>query len=349
MAGIDKLQLTTTDFSLQRFDPQLFGLVSHNLQGNTQGLPKLLITKEGQIIEGSKMYRNTDLGQYSINPQGLQVQFNPSKMQHLYHLSGTGKAFDESIKAIKEDLHKSGIGCNLEEMSLSRIDLCNQEQMSHQVGSYLDVFKMFKAKRGNAKEYSSESYSIKTQLWETVGYDKEKQIKENRLQLYYEGEKNLLRIENKWLTKRYIYSNLPFNNLNSLRQVSNEELQAIYKKQLIAKAFCMNRISTQTVLDFKEEGEILNSLMAEHKTKGDAVISYLWNLGDFQFEKIILQFGSMDKFRQFLVDSTGMQRTYSYRIMKKVEQFMNDRIRYSRNKDFTVLNLYDEIIEKFAA
>jgi hypothetical protein len=89
--------------------------------------------------------------------------------------------------------------------------------------------------------------------------------------------------------------------------------------------------------------------MAEHKTKGDAVISYLWNLGDFQFEKIILQFGSMDKFRQFLVDSTGMQRTYSYRIMKKVEQFMNDRIRYSRNKDFTVLNLYDEIIEKFAA
>jgi hypothetical protein len=349
MVGLDKLQVTTRDFRLQKIDSQHFGIDRSIKQGGAD-IPILLTTNEMQDIFANKIWHNSELVNLDINRHGLRVQFNPSARYHTYHLTGTGDRLNRVVDDVQTYVDRLGIECSIKDMQISRVDVTAQKEMSQIPSMYYDVFKMFKQKRlKNTKEHPS-SYLVGNKQWQTCAYDKLQELKDYKLHSLIEGENNLLRIENRWLQTKEVKRTLPFDTIHKLCDTTNDELQSIYSKHLQNRTFNKNYSSVQMKLDFHEQSEILKQLLKQDgQTYKSAVLSLLHIIGDLDMSDTIMQFGGITKFREFIQEN-GVSRATSFRIVNDLVEMIKQQEAF-RNKQgkVSVVQLYEEILSKFVA
>lgn len=348
MVGIDKLQLTTKDFKIRSADSKIWGINRNVKQGGKEP-PIILTTNEKEDIFANSMYHNSDLVNVDVNSYGLRVQFSPSKKYHTYHLTGTGPRLNKVVGEVQEYLQKQGIYCSLEDMQISRIDLTDQHQMSQPPNSYYEVIKLFKHTRLKSSREHPHSFTIGNKQWQTCAYDKLQELKESKMEAYIEGEKNLLRIENRWLNSKEVNRTLPFNTIRKLSAIDNEELSFQYKRILTGKTFNRNYNSEQTKLDLYRQGEILRDLLATN-TKKVAILQLFFIIENTSIDSALMQFGGLDKFREFLMNEGGINRTETYRFTNSLMQLMKYQTKYANNKgELTITQMYEEVLNKFVA
>lgn len=345
--GIDKLQLQTRDFAIKDASHNLFGYNRSTPQGGGD-IPYLLTDGNGKQVYANKLTRNTDLANYTVNRFGLLVQFNPSKRFHPYHLESTGQRFNDAVKDIERDMKGAGIFADFENMKLTRIDLTEQHEMMQPCFRYNDVFRLLKGKRcKNQKEYPT-GYQFGNTQWQTVGYDKLQKLIDDKQQNIIEGEKNLLRIENKFLKSAVIARTFPFNTIAGLKKTHNQDLHENYRQHLNKKVFNRHLIADQLYIDFENESLLMTEIIEAASSAYNAAVTHLQTIGGFSYSDALLKFGGIDGYRQFI--EQFYSRKTSYRVINQIQKniALQSRIEASRGQ-ITVSSLLAEIQAKFAA
>lgn len=345
--GIDKLQLQTRDFLLKDASNELFGY-NRNIPQGGGDLPYLLTDGKGKQVYANRLIRNTNLANYTVNKFGLLVQFNPSKRFHPYHLESTGQRFNDAVKDIERDMKGAGIFADFENMKLTRIDLTEQHEMMQPCFRYNDVFRLLKGKRcKNQKEYPT-GYQFGNTQWQTVGYDKLQKLIDDKQQNIIEGEKNLLRIENKFMKSAVISKTFPFNTIAGLKKTSSQDLQENYRQHLNKKVFNRHLIADQLYIDFENESLLMTEIIEAASSAYNAAVTHLQTIGGFSYSDALLKFGGIDGYRQFI--EQFYSRKTSYRVINQIQKniALQSRIEASRGQ-ITVSSLLAEIQAKFAA
>lgn len=344
--GIDKLQLQTREFAVKDANHNLFGY-NRNIPQGGGDLPYLLTDGMGKQVYANRLIRNTDLANYTVNKFGLLVQFNPSKRFHPYHLESTGQRFNDAVKDIEKDMKGAGIFADFENMKLTRIDLTEQHEMMQPCFRYNDVFRLLKGKRCKNREYPT-GYQFGNTQWQTVGYDKLQNLINDKQQRIIEGEKNLLRIENKFLKSAVISKTFPFNTIAGLKKTSSLQLQENYRQHLNKKVFNRHLVAEQLYIDFENESLLMDEIKQMSSSAYNAAVTHLQTIGGFSYADALLKFGGINGYREF-IEQFYSQKT-SYRVINQIQKniALQSRIEASRGQ-ITVSSLLAEMQAKFAA
>lgn len=345
--GIDKLHLVSKDFSIKDAGSKLFGHNKTIPQGGGD-IPYLLTDGNGRQIHANKLIRNTDLANYTVNRYGLLIQFNPSKRFHPYHLETTGNRFNDAVQDIQKDMKAAGILTDFESMKLSRIDITEQHEMLQPCFRYNDVFRLLKGKRcKNQKEYPT-GYQFGNTQWQTVGYDKLQKLIDDKLQNIIEGEKNLLRIENKFLKTKVIARTFPFGTIGELKKTHSQDIQQLYRQHLAKKVFNRHLVSEQLYIDYENETALMTEIIDVATSAYNAAATHLQTIGGFSYADALLKFGGIDGYRQFI--EQFYSRKTSYRVINQIQKniALQARIEATRGQ-INVSSLLAEMQAKFAA
>jgi hypothetical protein len=342
MTGIDKIQLWAplNQVSVKDADSSLFGFNMTTRQGSGD-LPHLLTDSRGKAVAANSMYHNSTLAQYSINARGLQVQFNPSKAAgHPYHLSGTGAKFTETVKAIAGQLQAVGISADLDQMKLVRIDLAKQAEMSLPFGNYIDAFRMLKGKRAKEQRQYPSGYIVGNTRWQTIGYDKGEELKQHHLAI---DEKNLMRLETRWLKSAVVSAQFKLNTLPVLCELAPADLDNIYKTHLTTKYFPKQYEGEQAVMDFDT---VIDQMKTAQNSYGrNWFIKYI---SAVSIDNFLLQLGGLEMVRKALLEVTNKQRASDY--IKELTELLYFKSRLdAQTGQQTVASLLYEMQEKFVA
>lgn len=337
--GIDKIQVWTPlpEVSVQDASTNVFGRFMNIKQGETE-IPFLLTDKKGFQVYADRIYHNSKLAQYTINNRGLQIQFNPSKLRHQYHLSGTGKWFSATIKSIAKELRAIGIDTNLDAMKLARLDLAKQSQMRNPYYSYIDAFRLLKAKRAkNQREYPN-GYLVGNTRWEVMSYDKKQELLEHNYQI---KESNLMRLEARWLKPKAVSGLCHVDTLPVLASLAPEELDSIYVEHLNTKYFPKQFESTQMAFDFDSELEQMKFFINEFG-KG----WFYKYLSVRSIEQILVGFGGTENLRRALLEVVPKQTASD--IVNQCKELLSIKAKMdvAVNKQTVSSQLY-ELQEKF--
>ena len=180
--GVDKIVLTTKEFKVN-------DITYLNIQGLTKKagdnhLPesenKVLFQLGGTPIYGSKAYINHEQGQFNlnINPFGLQIICNPSKMVHPYHLLQDETAIAKQVLSIENECRKLGVSFDVMTSPLSRVDIAKQDKLPRLFAHYdkaLNTMRMKGSPKSKAV-YNYQSYSMGNKQNEVIFYDKFKEM-----------------------------------------------------------------------------------------------------------------------------------------------------------------------------
>ena len=179
--GIDKLVLTTKDFRVT--DATHLNITGLTKKAGKSELPdsemKAIFQVGTNPIYGSKAYINTEQFNLNINPTGLQIICNPSKMVHPYHLVQDENAIEKQVLSIEKECRKIGVSFDSMNMALSRVDIAKQNDLPRMFAHYdaaLVSLRMKGAPKSKAV-YNYQSYSMGNKQNEVIFYDKFKELK----------------------------------------------------------------------------------------------------------------------------------------------------------------------------
>lgn len=343
MVGIDKIQLwlPLQQVSIKEASEGIFGFNRSTKQGGGQ-LPFLLSDSAGTPVYANSMYHNskTGLAQYSINQVGLQVQFNPSKAKHPYYLASTGKDFSDTVKGIRQEMETIGINAGIDQMKLVRLDLAKQAEMSNPFGNYIDAFRMLKGKRAKEQRQYPSDYIVGNTRWQTIGYDKGEELRQHK---YSIPEKNLMRLESRWLKGQSVSAQFQLNSLPELADLTPGELNSIYASHLNNRYFPKQFEGHQMVMDF--ETVIDQMKTAQTKFGKGWFIKYI---SAVSIDTFLVQLGGLEMVRKALLEVTSKQRASDY--IKDLTDLLYFKSKLDAQTDQkTVASLLYEMQDKFAA
>lgn len=339
--GIDKVQLWAppTDFGIKRADSAHFGMNCTTRQGSGD-LPILLTDSTGHQVRANSIYHNGKAGQYSINQKGLQVQFNPSKILHPYHLTGTGPDFAESIRAVGAELKAAGIRVNVDQMRLVRLDLAKQAEMANPFATYTESLRMLKGKRAKEQRQYPGGIVVGNSSWQTIGYDKGEELRSHH---YTIKEKNLMRLETRLLKARAVKGLCGVGNLPELAQLSPVDLNRIYCGHLNSRYFPKQWEGEQSVFDFDT---LVSSMQTASDHFGRGWLPRF--LAVHQLDTLIQQAGGLDVIRKAMLEFLDRRRVSEY--MRELQELITFKaIMDTRTERQTASSLLYEIQSRFAA
>lgn len=328
--GIDKLILTTKDFAVK--DISIFSQNRNIPQGKQESdLPVIFIENghNGFTVQANGLGYNEVNGLYntSINRVGIQVIFNPSKVLHQYELSDVNQA-KKVVQAVQKNLNEKGIMLNMENATISRIDLAKQNFMERNNETYAPAFTFLKGKKMKAVQYDF-GYRWGNKQHENTIYDKSI---ESKLQT-----PNLLRNEVKFKTTRSTQKTTGIHNLTQLYEAGTPYLTQVYNEYLNTKLF-RNQIESQMVIDFDTEVQILSNFKNQGR---NAVFNWLSVKGIEYFVKM----GSLESIFKIMKEA-GFTRQQIHKERTKVLGLL------SASMDTTIIDvktLISELKQTFAA
>jgi hypothetical protein len=309
MVGIDKLVLTTTDFSIKSvYHPDL------NTDLGLLGVPQphLFTDDESNVVFARKTWYNPENSKVNmtINRHGLQIITNPSKHFHKYDLMTETEKLSIVSDNVLKVLNKVGIKCNIQDARVSRLDLAKQAFMSQPVSLYGEAFRAVKGKRQEKKDYPDGFYFYNKQH-EVCFYDKGKQLS-------FPKEKNFMRGEVRFKHTKVVQQKTEgIVTLKDLQISGRPHLEKCYKTYLEKQVFKP-----------AETAKNLNNKMANI----DAIASFIKALRDkspkkwhndfknmYGIEHILNMVGGVEGYRHVL-ELAGVPRTSTYNLIKKDEE-----------------------------
>jgi hypothetical protein len=337
--GIDKLVLTTTDFSVRDvFHPEL--QTDLGLLGVPQ--PHLFTDGVGNVVKAKNTYYNHDDGvvQMTINRFGLKVQTNPSKHFHAYELMTETEKLSIVTDNVTKVLKEVGVKLNMEDAVVSRLDLTKQAYMPQPVSLYGMAFKSIKGKRQEKRDYPDGFY-FSNKSHEVCFYDKGKQLK-------LPGTENLMRGEVRFKKTKVVQKLTDgINSLKELRTSGSPHLTSCYNTYLEKQVF--GPAQTAPLL----EAEMPNILAIAQFVKAlrDAKPNN-WHAefkGMFGVDSIFKMVGGDAGYRKVL-ELAGVSRTSIYNLLKDVTTLQQQKgFLDAQIGSVTVASMINEVRTMFVA
>lgn len=254
--GIDMLGL---HFGLNRFIIRDKNLLNHKIVNGKGGKQPEVWTKDrqGNEIAGElyiyKGKKSGELVTLKMNPKGLYIEFNPSKLFHHYHLLPV-EHLDQCFDVVNESLNRHGVvlGQDLTDAAISRIDLTKQAQTPLPTRMYHSVFSTLQAKRAkNSAMYPSGYNTGNPKTIMTTFYDK---TAERKLNGITDVPSNLTRCEVSYRTIRNISHDnrgLGLGSFGHLLNTNTPILDGKYNKHLRENVFRLEPDGVQLSMPFE--------------------------------------------------------------------------------------------------
>ena len=356
--GIDKILLYTPDFRIDDVFGGSFAIDQTIRQGQTETcIPYLLNDGKGNQVRAHKIWHNpvkndpkSTGANYTVSRMGkngnlsLLIQFNPSKMDNPYHpISVSSNGYKASLTRIQEEMKSIGIHADIYSSKLSRVDIARQAEMSMPVYQYEDAFRMMKGRRLKERIYEG-GFLFANKSTQCMFYDKELEMKINKVDANLNGETNLMRAEIRALKNESVGSVLNISTLKDLNNLDDDEIKFRYVRFLERKVLSKVLEGHQMTLDYSKEVEILKDYQQQYNRKG-----WLTYLGSDGIDEKLLQIGGKEKFRQMMMDA-GTTRQHSYKVICELNDILQTKAKHDRAKNkVSPATMIEEIREKFAA
>jgi hypothetical protein len=179
-AGIDKLMLTTREFSVSS-DLDLavkpFVKLAGQDEAERDAPPLYRVGSKPRYGEGA--FLNTEQFNLSINRYGLQLVVNPSKILHPYELLTKGSELNEVMLTVQSLVGEKNVHLDVTNMLVARLDIAKQATMPRKVADYSAAFDQMKMKgtRSVNVNHGAQTFSIRNDSVEASFYDKAVELK----------------------------------------------------------------------------------------------------------------------------------------------------------------------------
>jgi hypothetical protein len=295
-------------------------------------------------VRGAKAYNNNDRFNLTIKPgkagNGVYLWVQSSVPKFLngenFHASDHEREF---VPALEKELRSRGIGADVSQMRISRLDAFRNIYAEETFEDYTSIFKMLKAKRQNRRDYGS------TYLWsnnerETCIYDKLAEVK-SRGGSVAGLPANTLRFEYRLLKSRSVKAGLGSNRASTVLADTACVAEA-YKKSMTENLFR---------LDVSGFEKLLGSQFYVAINHFASTGSRYWMrelrtaFGDYGIAKSI----GAERFRLLVEEATG-DRNLSWRAGQAVDQgFQTVALLTESVGQKTLIQLYEELRGKVLA
>lgn len=264
--GLDKLVLTTTDFSVR--DIYATRLRAHLTADYGKGTasPHLLTDDRGHAVAASKLFDNSGPAQIDIDHRGLRVILNPSKLAASAGglLCTDARDLRAALDLAADDLADRGILANLDRFNVARADLTRDGQMTRAVATYQPLFNVLSMTRATKAATYPGGYMTGKGPVTLVMYNKgleagldRDDILRGELQLTSKGKGKANRLHAAGLY-----------TLADVRAAGFDGLRDIYRNVIRAEVFTaddINLLNSQVVLpvaDLEAELELLETIFS---------------------------------------------------------------------------------------
>ena len=314
--GVDKIRLHTSDFRLGNVD----------LKKGWEGKPARIklgdgpdvwhVTGDGQQLDQDRWFNNTGSAIVEASRRGLSVHYNPSTLDHTFHLTND---CTRSWELVKRELDELGIQWEEDNARMTRVDLTKQKVMEHPSYVYTNALGMVKGKRMGTRTYGSNAVEIKNGQRGLVCYDKTLQLREQKD--VKDAPENLLRMEARWTSSKAIgglHTGLHLTNVGELVKASTAHLEDCYNKFLTNNVFRSND-GQQLSLDLVREKDVLTYYRNTHER--GAFTAYV---SAFGMPALVEKFGADLSLLEALLTDVGYSRAQVYRNVDKVRRAVNE-------------------------
>jgi len=336
---LDTVKLRLKDYEVRGSNNLRISTI-FNTSGEEQGSCKLFDMSDGTEISGSKAYLNTDHFQLDILGRGSFVKFSVPKVYYGdNYKSVNGDQTKEVINLIQSELKDNGIGTNLFNSDLSRIDMFKQITPEEPFYNYAPIFRAVNGTSKKLRDYGT------TFLWyngseQIAVYDKLQEMLINKKDIG--GLPDTIRFENRLMNKRKIMHDLEFSHTQDLISYYNE-LEGVYKANLSKSLFMLN------------DAEFNEVLLSDMEMR----LSYFMDYGGrYWLRKFLMSFG-VDMVERYGIDNfiSIVRRKYvkaekqrAYRLKKNVKEMIAvNTVLRKGTPSKTLLTLYNELKHKLVA
>lgn len=331
LASVDKVSLFTSEFQISPtacldIQPRPFNLS----EGQPEHEPPLFYDTEGRPVFGKKAYRNTDRINLDIQTRGgspfLTLSFNPNKFRHYFEGTTDTAQMRAQISSVTHDLTEAGISLDFESMTLHRLDLMKQRQLSDPLSVHHSVLSTFSARRQASRAYL-DTFLIGNKQHQTALYDKGVEAKVPNME-------NLIRCEIRALRARSVSALYGVETLSDLMRTDIEALTEAYNQHLRRNVFT-NHIAPKEGI--ASEIRIVEYYLDTSPRNG--VNLYLRNRG---IEHVFRTFGSVEALTEALVN-IGLSRQKAHEWKRKLSTSYSEHIAFARRAESETARLYDNL------
>lgn len=339
--GIDMLSGSVTDFRL--FSVDGWSTRSGNIVGEEhepwgQCVDGSLLSGAGYYINPGRQHDFPFLLQ--LTARGLRYEFNPSTMEHPWHLTTDVTQAGETLM---KGANSIGLDFDLDSSRLGRIDVTRQAEMKAPCRAFIPAFTAMQGKRMKSTRYP-DGYTFGNGTRKAVFYDKTRQA--DSVKGVKSIPANVVRCELRLFKNRTIghtSRGVGLGTFGDVKQVQHEELRLRYRKQVESNVFRYGD-GQQMALDFNTEVELLQSLREQHER--GAVDRYVSMEG---IESIITRFGDLTLFGEAL-EAAGYSERQTRRHLTRIRQTLQTKAFIDRRRQTTsVASTIDLLRNTFTA
>lgn len=335
-AGIDMVHLHARYYQIgdiRNWHQRTTGMVGEERKPWGVSMANQPFLADSYFINRGKSSENTCT--ITLNPKGLNVQFNPSTYLHPYELTFDVEAV---LEGVKKDLDLFEVDTDLDQMTVSRLDITKQAVLDKPFTSFSQALTTIKGKRMKSKQYEG-GYSVGNNSRSAIFYDKSNQLQTQKN--YTEAPNNLTRCEVRFVRNKTIAHKkrgAGIGRLKDLREATPEYLTESYNRFLNGTVFNMAD-SHQLAFNFSEEIEILRMYRETYKAPAHR---YERTEG---IPSIIERFGSLDVYGQMLCEA-GYNPKSVYRRIAELKRLAHEKAFLdNRRGEHTVLDVIHELRE----
>lgn len=340
----DKLILTTNDFLLEASTKLILKQADVNMETGEIINNFKLYSDDKQTITGKQLLYNADKFSVDINSYGLRIIFNPA---NYFRDSNFYTANNNMAEMVSRDIEKRlkkeiGIKVNIDNCSVARVDLTRNIELENKFKDYSFILSSLSMKRANKKkDFPDKSYTTGNKQKTICMYDKIGEMADKKHYIPDELKlKNILRSELRFQKPAKVKKDL---GLNTLSQCYNKDyyqhLKIIYQREM-RELFREKEDKPDIPI---AEREILKTIKAENQRNG--VLMYIATLG---IERVIMQYGSLENFRQTLIE-VGYTREYSYKMIRQIEKEILKNARISKECESKYTRYFEELRGKLTS
>jgi hypothetical protein len=233
---IDKITAYTREFSIDG-DAEL-EIVPCSIDNNSgEELNSTVLWWNGfNPVCGRRAFINRHGVNITIENGRLTFSFNPSSIQFSNNFKIINyDEFKESLKRVEIILSALGIHINLDTCKLSRVDLCCNIEVNHDVNLYRSALQIISPKYMSKKHVllADGSYTVRNKSRQYIFYDKVKQMKSKGIDLeaFEVKTRNIMRCEVRLMNHRSVENSITVGTLGELLvKATYANVKDIFKK-----------------------------------------------------------------------------------------------------------------------
>jgi len=293
---IDKIIAYTREFSID-VDAE-FKIVPCSIDNNSgeESNPTVLWHNGFNYVYGRRAFINRHGVSVEIENGRLKFLFNPSSIMFGNNFKTvTFDELEESVKRVEIILSALGIHINLNACKLSRVDLCCNIELDHDVNLYRSPLQIISPKFMPKKRFhlADGSYTVTNKSRQYTFYDKVKQMKSKRidLEVFDVETRNIMRCEVRFMNHKSVKNSLNAETLGELSDRNSfTHIKNVFKNIMKNDFFRLGDLK-DTGSAISTDSEVVRQIRATYPKKAIDIFylyKYLENETPFSLEDLTI-------------------------------------------------------------